>query len=249
MVQALERALKLLEVVAEDPGVPKALSQLALSVSLHPATCAHIMKTLVACGYVEQLGHKKGYTLGPAAYRLSARGPYRRDLVRRLEPLMKKLAQDLRETVVLAAMRDGRRITLHEIDGGADVQIRRGALQEDSLWQTAGGRVLIAGLPEDQLAVFINSTKIPAADWPEAATKEKLRKELERIRQEGLSLVHRGEIVGVARPIVENGRTIAALGVFLPAFRFVSPHREKTIEALGAAVSAASMEKKENRRS
>jgi len=242
MAKALENALRVLEAVAEDPETPRPLGAIAGRAGLNPATSAHILKTLVAAGYVEQAGRGAGYTLGPAAHRLAARGPYRKDLVCRAEPAMARLTELTGETSVLAVLRGGRRVTLREVDGGAAVQVRAEVLREDDPWVSATGRVLVAGLAEDALGDFLRSAGRPGARWPEAATAAGLAAALEEIRRQGFALVDRGEVTGLAFPVTESGRTVAALGIFLPTFRFVAPHREAVIEALRAAAAAASPE-------
>lgn len=241
MVKALERALRVLEAVAADPETPRPLGAIAARAGLNPATAAHILKTLLATGYAEQAGRKAGYTLGPAAHRLSARGPYRKDLVRRAEPAMAALAARLGETAVLAVLRAGRRVTLLEAEGGAAVQVRSDLLREDDPWVSATGRVLIAGLPEGELAALLRAAGRPGGRWPEAASAAGRRAALERVRRRGCALVERGEVTGAAFPVTEGGRTVAALGVFMPAFRFVAPHRRAVLDALRAAAAAASL--------
>jgi IclR family KDG regulon transcriptional repressor len=239
MAKALENALRVLEAVAEDPETPRPLGIIAARAGLNPATSAHILKTLAENGYVEQAGRKAGYTLGPAAHRLASRGPYRKDLVRRAEPAMARLTATTGETAVLAVLRGSRRVTLREVDGGAAVQVRTAVLREDDPWVSATGRVLVAGLADEALKDFLRAAGRPGARWPEACTAAGLAAALEEIRRQGFALVDRGEVTGLAFPVSERGRTVAALGVFLPTFRFASPNREKVLEALREAAAAA----------
>ncbi|HOX04760.1 MAG TPA: IclR family transcriptional regulator [Planctomycetota bacterium] len=238
MLEAVRKALKVLEAVAARPEAPTPLGTLADSAGLNPATCAHILASLVEAGYVEQAGRKQGYTLGPAAYALSAHGAYRRDLVRLAEPVMAGLAGSLGETVLLAALRGVRRLVLHEVEGGGLVRVRAEALRGDDPCETATGRVLLAALSGEELAAFLKAAGAPGRRWPEAATAAKLSEELARIRQAGHAVVDRGEVTGLAFPVSRGGRVVAALGLFLPTYRFTAARRPQLLAALGEAAQA-----------
>jgi DNA-binding IclR family transcriptional regulator len=240
MIQALVKALRVLEVVAEEPETARPLGLIAARCQLNSATCAHILRTLVETGYVEQAGRKLGYTLGPAAHRLAARGPYRKDLVSQAGAVMEQLAARLGETIILAVLRGGRRLTLHEIGGGGALQVRSDVVRADDPYVTATGRLLLAGLPKDELADFIRGAGLPGQRWPEAAGRAGLDGELARIRGEGLAIADRGEVIGVAFPIFKGERMAAALGLFLPAFRFAGTHREEVLSAMREAAEGLS---------
>jgi DNA-binding IclR family transcriptional regulator len=240
MAKVLENALRVLESVAEDPETPRALSIIAAGAGLNPATCSHILKTLAENGYVEQAARKAGYTLGPNAYRLSARGPYRKDLVRRAEPGMLDLSRRLGESVLLSVLRFGRRVTLREVESGAPVTVHSELLREADPWVSATGRVLIAGLDASDLEDLLRIAGRPGSRWPEAASATGLAESLADIRRKGYAVVEGREVTGLAFPIREKNRTVAALGSFVPQFRFVSPHREAVTEALRKAAAAAS---------
>ena len=237
MLEAVRKALSVLEAVAARPESPTPLGELAATCGLNPATCAHILATLVEAGYVEQLGRKQGYVLGPAAYALSAHGSYRRDLVRLAEPVMAGLAESLGETVLLAALRGTRRVVLHEVEGSSLVRVRAEALRGDDPYEMATGRVLLAALSEEELAAFLKAAGAPGRRWPEAATAGKLRAELARIREAGHAAVDRGEVTGLAFPVTRGERTVAALGLFLPTYRFTPERRPKVLAALGEAAA------------
>ena len=64
MIQVVNRALNILEIIAKNPDRELGLTEIADSVELNHGTCANILKTLVLRGYVEQAGAKKGYKLG-----------------------------------------------------------------------------------------------------------------------------------------------------------------------------------------
>ena len=64
MIQVINRALNILEILAQEPDKEFGLSEIATAVELNAGTCANILKTLVYRNYVEQSGTKKRYKLG-----------------------------------------------------------------------------------------------------------------------------------------------------------------------------------------
>ncbi len=233
MIEAVVKALDIMEFLAEEPERSHALSEIAGHLKLNQATCSHTLKTLVERAYVEQMGAKKGYRLGPMIYSMTRRGPYRKDLVSAAEPLMRQLAREIHETVLLAILSRTRRFTLCQIDGTHDVQVRSDVAMAGNAYDTATGRLLLANLKEKELADFIRANGLPGSRWPGARTKRALRKELVRIRDErSVMNVTDRQVVGLGEPICEGDRVVAALGLFLPEYRFVGKHKDKLLKGM-----------------
>ena len=52
MIQVINRALNILEILAQEPDKEFGLSEIATAVELNAGTCANILKTLVYRNYV-----------------------------------------------------------------------------------------------------------------------------------------------------------------------------------------------------
>lgn len=243
MIQVLKRAMNVLEHLARAGRAPCVLGDIARAAGLNPATCSRILSTLARQGYVEQEGRRQGYRLGPKAFALAAHGPYGGDLIACAEPLVRELAGRSGETVIVAVLRQNCRYTLCRTEGTQDIQVRADAVLGDALYPFATGRLLLAhASPAEQDAVVAHDG-LPTADvWPEARTRRDLARELERLRGAATALVTRnGQIVGLACPIRNADRVVAALGLYLPASRFAGAHRNtilKELKGTAAAISA-----------
>lgn len=241
MIQVLRRALTILEYIAGQPEAPRGVTEIAAQVGLNPATCARILKELAEAGYLEQTAPRKGYVLGPMAYVLAARGPYRRDLTQAAEPLMAQLAQETGETVLLAVLRQGRRIVLSQIEGGRSVQVRGDLLQRYNPYESATGRLLLAHLSPAELRLVRARHGEPGPEWPEARGAERLNEALARLRGEELVLRAVGtDVVGIACPIRQGPDVVAALGLYLPAHRFAGEHRDRVLRGVRRVAAAVS---------
>jgi DNA-binding IclR family transcriptional regulator len=240
-MQIVDRIFNILEFVAEDPDNPRSLSEIATQSRLNPSTCANITKGLVERGYLEQIAPKKGYILGPMPYYLARNGQYRKDLVSLAHPFMSELADCLQEAVQIAVMRDTNIFILHQIQGNQALQVRSDLLMHHNIYQTAMGRLLLAFSSEKQIEKYILEHGLPGNAWPEAGTAEELHAALQEIKSSGCSyIVKDSQVAGVACPIRENDRVIAALGVCLPAFRFKGEHKGLIMEKLHDAAVAVS---------
>ena len=95
MVLVVVKALDILELVARDAGRAHSLTEIAESLQMNQATCVNILKTLVDKNYLEHLGRKKGYRLGPMAYSLTNNPSYSQDLLLAAKDLMEDLTTNL----------------------------------------------------------------------------------------------------------------------------------------------------------
>ena len=240
MIQVVHRALNLLEFIAQHPNREYSLTEIADQHQLNHGTCANILKTLVTRGYVEQVGHKKGYRLGPMAYHLTRNKAYRRDLIMAADQPMQQLTQAVNETSLLAIILNNRRITLHSVECDHDIQARGNV--DRPVYDSATGRLLLAYQSDIEQVRFARTYGLPPDDmWPDITTEDRLVAALAQLREVGLSIVLTNRhIVGLAAPVRQQGQTVAALGVFLPETRYTDTHREEIIRELKAAARQVS---------
>lgn len=236
MIQSLHRAFDILEYLAQHPDQPEPLGQIAEATGLNLATCANLIKTLMTRSYIEQVGPREGYLLGPMAHYLVRHGSYGRDIVAVAEPLLAGLATEVREHLVLSRLQGTRLFMLSEAEGDEVFQVRRDLTMVDDAYRTANGRLLLAYLSAAELTAFLRQKGVPGAVWPDAATEERLRQQLGAVRQLGRYIDTTPE--GLARasfPIWQHGKVVAALGMYAPRFRFVRDRKEKGLKRLEEA--------------
>ena len=233
MIQVLERASKILDFVADELEEPKSLSAIAAHAGLNPGTCANIVKTLCAHDFLEQVDRKKGYVLGARVYYLARNGPYRRDIVRAAEPLLSRLVAEVQETALVVTLHQGKRSTLLQMDGNQVITVRNDFLLNENIYNTATGRLLLAFLSGAELESFLKMRGMPDnKTWPEATTLKKFKECLNKIRKQGMVCYAKSEVIAVAFPIRQEGRVIAALGLFLPEFRFKGKHKDLILKRM-----------------
>ena len=242
MIRVLHKAFDMLELLAAEPAHRKKLNEIAPCLHIHSATCANILKTMVSRNYVDQVTPRTGYALGPMIYQLARQGAYRGDLTSAAEPLMIALAKKVDETVLLVTLREGKRFIVAQIDGKQTIQVDRNLFFQDTIYQTATGRMLLAHLDEREFKEFIAKEGLPGSRWPETASSlANLKAALNAIRKRGFACYKTtGEVMGIACPIFEKDKAIAALGLFMPAFRFKGAHKTTIMKGMSATAAAIS---------
>jgi DNA-binding IclR family transcriptional regulator len=173
---SVTRALRILFVVAEE-GEAR-LGHIAARVGIPTSTAHRLLSTLESSGHVMRptgSGHR-AYLAGPALFDLAAaRDQAEEELVRRADPYLASLAEELGETAHIAVLR-GRRtwfLAGHESPRALRTGLRVGL--GHPLEVSAAGRAILARLPREDVSRLLGSD---AAD-PE------LQHVLEQTRRQG----------------------------------------------------------------
>lgn len=231
MIQVINRALDVLEYISIEPDQPKPLSVIASHFNLNAGTCANIIKTLVTRKYIEKV-EKKGYCLGSQAYVLTGNEGYHKDLVKAAQKEMEALTSIYDENSLLSILVKDVRVAIVRVTGTNNIQVVTS--KEKRVYDTASGRLLIAMLPEAELAVFITKYGLPKKEeWAEVKNEKTLRESLSLIKEKGYAKqVTTGNIVGFAVPVYSAERVIASLCLYMPEYRFHLAEEQKIVDDL-----------------
>jgi IclR family transcriptional regulator, KDG regulon repressor len=233
MVQVILKAFDILELVAQRNGQAISLTEVSDESEINQATAANIINTMVSRGYLEHIGKKKGYRLGPAAFRLTNEIPYEQDLVNAARPVMDALTAKLNESCLLGVLRNNKRYILHAVNSAHEIQVQ--LRSERNIYETATGRLLLSYLTEKELDRFIQHSGLPDAElWTEATTKEGLVEALSKIKKEQLVITHmlNRHVKGFAVPLFVGEQVVASLSVFAPEYRCAAARQKEIIQAL-----------------
>ncbi len=244
MIQSINRALDILEFLTKQPETPRTLSQIAGAANLNPSTASNIIKTMAERNYVEQAGPRKGYVPGIMCNMLANEESFHKKLVKTAAPFMESLARKTGETVLIAVFKKNKRFILHQLEGGEALQVRSGLITDSKVFDTATGKVLLSNLTGQELKNFIAYSEL---ENPEA---QQLLKSLQKVREEGFTVheIHNSQVAGIGFPVMENGRAIAALGLYLPVYRFRGKRKDNIIRGLGTEAKNISNALKQKKR-
>jgi DNA-binding IclR family transcriptional regulator len=233
MVQVIIKAFDILELIAKSNGQAISLTEIAKGLDMSQPTAANIINTMVSRGYIDHIGKKKGYKLGPSAFKLTNQVPYEKELLDNAKAIMENLTSQINETCLLGVLRNYKRFIIHVVNSNHDIQVQ--VRSERNVYETASGRILLAYLSNYDRENFIKQHGLPDQSiWPEACTENDLKNTLDIIKNEGLVTTYSAakDIKGFAVPILIKEKAIAALSIFAPEYRCTPTKQKMIIEAL-----------------
>ncbi len=228
VIQVLGRFHRILLHAAGDPDQSFSIGDLAASAGVSSQTCLHIVKTMVALGYLSVEG--SGYRMGPLPASLSREDAPLADLKKIAAPLLDELTAETRETSLLVTRIGFERTVLLWCESDRDLVVKREASRIPELHTTPTGLVILSGLSDKERSHYFASTQGGGLLPKSEKEKEKI---LKKIRAEGEFLL----IPGVSDPdgvavmafaILRGETVVAALGMKVPAVR-MSAARQKEI--------------------
>lgn len=218
-VAAVVKALDILEALwqAEGAGVTALTERTGLAKS---TVHAHLT-TLRSKGYVVQEGDE---------YRLSLRFLSFGEHVKHAEPLyaasdgpIAELSERVGERVLCSTHQNGLGTIINVSEGTRAFTSDIGVGTHTYLHSSAGGKVILAHLPEERIDEIIAEWGLPAFTDETITDRETLLEELAAVREEGVAYSH-GEylpgISAIAAPILDNdGTAYGAVTVTGPQHR------------------------------
>jgi DNA-binding IclR family transcriptional regulator len=240
VVQSVTRALRLLDLLAEQPqGL--GVAELARQAGLNVSTTHHLLHTLVVRGYVGRRANG-GYCLGHAVSRLYGGYALHQPPDARLLQGLHDLVAATQETSYLVAWQDEDVVIQAIVEGSQALRV--GGLRVGYYGHTharAAGKVLLAHRDEAFLSQFLARGPLERLTAHTQCDPRALRAELKQIAAQGYALDREEFTEGVgcvAAPILAaGGQAVAAVSLSAPASRL-----QQNLAALTAAVTRAARE-------
>src|SRR5919202_6410171 len=215
-VQSVDRALQILLAFEGDGGELR-VTDLAARLDVHKSTASRLASTLAAHGFLERADGAEAFRLGPRMVRLGMLAAAERDLATVARPAMEELAAATGETVVLSVAAGDEAVDIAQVDSRFLVGGKRWIGLRSPLHATSDGKVLLA----------FGATELPPGKLVRASRRtitshRALERELEAVRRCGWARSvgeYEEGLNGVAAPVYEDERCIAALSVSGPAYR------------------------------
>jgi DNA-binding IclR family transcriptional regulator len=201
--RTVERALDILECFSED-NLELGVTEVAKQTALAKATVFRIMHTLKARGYLSSDEKGEKFRLGPKTIKLGKVFLAGQDFYAVARPHMRRLRDELNESVSLYIPRHDRRICVERVESTHPLRRVVNVGDDLPLDRGAAGKVLLAFGPPGPVHIE--------------------PKDAEYIRLKGYEVTH-GErepgVSAIAAPIFDHrGRLLAALAISGPTFRF-----------------------------
>ena len=215
-IQALERAERLLDLVARHhpTGIP--LARLAPAAGLHRSTAYSLLSTMVTLGLLELPSDGRGYRLGVKHLARGIAVQRGLDFVSCADGALRSLCRATGETVNLAVPQRDAALIIESVEGTFAIRATGYVGTASPYHATACGKAILAFLPEDEVAALLAGPLL--AHTPRTIIDPTaLRADLARIRAEGWALdveEHEAGGVCIARPVRDAaGRICGAISV------------------------------------
>ena len=230
MIQVIQRALDILEFLASDPQTPRNLGEIATTIGVQPSTCANIVKTLTQRGYIVKTQNQKAYILGEQWHHILFKHLHYEKLINTSKDELEKLTASLNENTSIAVLENDLRKVIVKKDSSQQIQAQTPDVK--NAYDTSTGRLLLAMKTNDELKSYIAIYGLPHKSvWPEIVNEQRFYVEIEKIRAQGYALIEDSvQVIGFAAPIFFNDKAIAALSIYMPAFRYSDELRNLFME-------------------
>ncbi|MDP1712942.1 MAG: IclR family transcriptional regulator [Candidatus Nanopelagicaceae bacterium] len=217
-VQAVERALNLLEALV-DSSNPPTIPELAKAAGVNRSTTWRLMNTLVHFELAENIDNSGHYRIGSGAIRLSVAADGTA-MVRRARPVLESVAERTGGSAFLEVATRGRLVVIDYCRSNNPIQVDVTGL-DVPLHCGSVGKLYLASLPDSELDVFFGR-ELEALTQFTLTDPATLREEIYEARENGFAYnykEHREEWCGISASIRDRaGRTLAYLNVTLPTF-------------------------------
>ena len=229
--QSLERGLRVIEAISDFDG-SASVSVIARKTELPRSTVHHLLRSLIAFGYLLQEGEAQPYKLAPRLFRLTGRAWTQGQLAEISISFIDELSRRTGEGTSLAILREGVVSVVAKRDSEGPVRVVQKVGTVRPIYCTAVGKILAAWLPERELDDIIGRIVFERITINTITAPAVLKRELARIRANGFAVDNEEHIEGIrciAAPVRDHsGKVCAALCILGPKNRF-SPRRRKEL--------------------
>lgn len=238
-VQSVERALSILEALANGNRKGLGVTRLAQKTGLHKSTVHRLIGTLLSKGYIEKDLESDNYKLGMKILLLGSAILDNMDLRTIARPYIQKLLNITKETVHLSVLDKYEAVYIDKFES-PDSRIRLNSQigKRVPLHCTAVGKILLLGYGGEELQEYVERKGLNKFTKNTITTLEELNRELATVATNGYAIddVEFEEgIRCVAAPIYDRtGNIIAALSVSGPVINVTTKRLPYIIEVLVA---------------
>ena len=220
-VPNLERALVILEFLAENPGA--GLSHIAEVLRLPKNSVFRITMSLARHGYVLRDEATKGFVLSRKLLALGYAATNKHTIVACSLDVLRELRDATRETTLLGTLLGAEGVVLEQAFGTHPFKFMVDAGTRFSLHTSAPGKVLLAFLPEPEREAILRSLTLTRHTERTITTLPALRKELAEVLRLGYGVDRAEEIEGchcIGAPVLDSHHyPVASIWVTGPSNR------------------------------
>ena len=213
-MKCLHKTFDVLEMILNQDGRPVTPSAISEKTGINLSTCMRIVKILLERGYVDNISRREGYAAGPGVYAMAMRESVYSKIIEASEAPLKKLAITTRSMANISIMQHGFRYILNYYNAlPTKMPTPKGCHYSDHYY-TATGWLLLSTLSEAEIDEVLRLHGMPEiGKWPKIDSRDKLMKELKKIREKGFICYQDGKIWIMGALIIADSYPPSAIGL------------------------------------
>ncbi len=216
VVQSVDRALALLEALAEHSG-GASLSDLARSVNLPTSTAHRLLTTLQMRGFVTHEAHSGHWVIGHRAFSVGESFSHYANIVASARPFLRQLRDLTRETANLGVVESEDAVTIAQAESR---EIKRAIAPPGGrvpILNSGMGKAIIATWPDDAIETLITRQGLRPMTANSLRSLDQVMREVTEIRAQGFAIDNEEYLVGMrcvaAVVLSPAGDPVAAVSV------------------------------------
>jgi IclR family acetate operon transcriptional repressor len=220
-VQALDRGLALLAILAEEDGLT--LTDLARKSGFSPSTVHRILLTLESRGFVQNDMERGYWLIGIKTFKIGSAFLRNRRVASMGRLTMRELMQATGETVNLGIEDNGEVVFISQVESHDTLRAFFRAGSRGAMHSSGVGKALLAEFPEHRIRQICGARRLERFTEKTRTDLAELLRELEESRRRGWAIDDEERTLGmrcVAAPIFnEHGEPIAGVSISGPSVR------------------------------
>ncbi|AGK53599.1 IclR family transcriptional regulator [Bacillus sp. 1NLA3E] len=237
-IQSVERAADVLELFLYNYR-ELSVKEISEKLELSKSTVHGIIKTLEYRGYLKQNPDNLKYKLGIKLFELGTVVSNQFNIVEIARPIIKKLVEDLKETVHLVLYDRGEVIYVEKMDGPHALRIYSQIGKKAPIHCTGVGKAILAFQEEEDVEWLLSNNDLKKFTQYTMTDKVEIKEHIQSVRQQGYSIDDEEIEIGlkcIAAPIFNrHGKAVAAISCASPKFRLNEERLNEVIQSIKQA--------------
>ena len=220
--------------------------ELARELGVGKSTGHRILQTLEEHGLARQDPENERYVITARLIKMASMIQRNLDLRRVARPFLSALQNRCDETIFIGVLDSAEVVVVDRIDSSEPLRMTHEIGYREPAHSTALGKVLLAGLTEQELVAVCQSAELKAFTEKTLTSPELLKSELKRVRLSGFAVDDEETLTGVrcvAAPLRDAmGRVVAAMSLSGPSVRLPPERISSLAQDILAAAEGISSE-------
>jgi len=219
---SIAKAIRIMKCFTPDQ-MQLGTTEIARKIGLSKATTHRILNVLDENGVLQKSPVSKKYRIGPELYFLGSLYLITDDILEVAAPVIKKLNDLTNEVVNVAIFEKGYAVIVMREESKHELRWSRHVGSVLPTNSSSMGKALLSELTEAEIDSLYPVEELPQITTKTIRSKTELKKELEQIRQDGISVDNEGTvegIIGIGTLIRDaSGKAVAAISIAAPTVR------------------------------